>query len=462
MTLGLNPYPDYKNSNVPWLGMIPGHWNLRKMKYIFRERSEKGFPDEPLLAATQTKGVVQKEEYENRTVMALKDLHLLKLVKVGDFVISLRSFQGGIEVAHHQGIISPAYTILTPSTSVYSDYYSKLFKSKPFIENLSLYVTGIRQGQNIDYSRLCRSFLPYPSIAEQEKLADFVNCLDLRINRLIRAKRRMIELLYKQMQAIVQRAVTRGVDRDVTMKPSGLEWLGEIPEHWETRPAKYYYREVDERSTSGNEELLSVSHITGVTPRSQKNITMFMASSYIGHKICRPGDLVINTMWAWMGALGVSDQVGIVSPSYAVYRPTSPNKINATYVDFLLRTRAYISEYICQSAGIRPSRLRLYPEKFLNIPMLLPNKDEQEIIVNTIKQETNQVDRIISNTKDEIRLLQEYRTRMIADMVTGKLDVRGVELPALDESYLVEEDEQLDESDIEDIDKLNDDIVNEQ
>ena len=114
MIADLNPYSAYKGSGVPWLREVPAHWTLRRTKTLLRERSEKGFPDEPLLAATQTKGVVRKEQYENRTVLALKDLHLLKLVRVGDFVISLRSFQGGIEYAREQGIISPAYTILYP------------------------------------------------------------------------------------------------------------------------------------------------------------------------------------------------------------------------------------------------------------------------------------------------------------------------------------------------------------
>ncbi len=116
MNHDLKPYIEYKDSNLPWLGRIPKHWEMVKTKYLFRERSEKGFPHEALLAATQTKGVVTKELFENRTVLALKDLHLLKLVRVGDFVISLRSFQGGIEYAHYQGIISPAYTVLCPAT----------------------------------------------------------------------------------------------------------------------------------------------------------------------------------------------------------------------------------------------------------------------------------------------------------------------------------------------------------
>lgn len=160
-------------------------------------------------------------------------------------------------------------------------------------------------------------------------------------------------------------------------KESRLLWLGRIPSHWTEKRAKYFFREVDERSTTGEEELLSVSHITGVTPRSQKNVTMFKAESYAGHKLCRPSDLVINTMWAWMAALGVAKEFGIVSPSYGVYRPKNHDDLVPEFVDHLLRTQPYASEYWCRSTGIRSSRLRLYPEKFLEIPVACPPRSEQ-------------------------------------------------------------------------------------
>src|SRR5690606_12144892 len=180
---GLKPYPKMKDSGVPWLGEVPEHWELRRTKTLLRERVEKGHPDQPLLAATQSNGVVRKEQYENRTVVALKDLHLLKLVRVGDFVISLRSFQGGIEYAHEQGIISPAYTILYSAYPEMHGYLARLFKSAPYVENLSLYVTGIRQGQNIDYEKLSRAELPIPPLPEQAAIVRFLDYADLRIRR---------------------------------------------------------------------------------------------------------------------------------------------------------------------------------------------------------------------------------------------------------------------------------------
>jgi type I restriction enzyme, S subunit len=142
-------------------------------------------------------------------------------------------------------------------------------------------------------------------------------------------------------------------------KDSLFDWLGKIPSHWEEKRAKWYFDKVDERSETGDEELLSVSHITGVTPRSEKNVTMFQAESYVGHKLCKVGDLVINTMWAWMAALGVSQYDGIVSTAYGVYRPKSKDIFDSRYLDYLLRTKGYAGEYLCRSKGIWTSRLLL-------------------------------------------------------------------------------------------------------
>ena len=445
----LKPYLAMKPSGVEWLGEVPEHWELRRTKTLLRERSEKGFPDEPLLAATQTKGVVRKEQYENRTVLALKDLHLLKLVRVSDFVISLRSFQGGIEYAREQGIISPAYTILYPVERDNHAYLAHVFKSKPYIENLSLSVTGIRQGQNIDYEKLSRSLLPYPSLAEQAIIVRYLDHADRRIQRYIRAKQELIKLQEEQKQALIHQAVTGQIDVRTgqpypAYKPSGVEWLGEMPEHWDLRPAKWHFREADERSETGSEELLSVSHITGVTPRSEKNITMFMAVSHVGHKLCKPGDLVINTMWAWMAALGVARQAGIVSPSYAVYRSHRSSRLLGEYADLLLRTAPYKSEYIRRSTGIRSSRLRMYPEEFLRIKLLCPPPEEQRGIVDVVSKESADARRAIDLAHGELSLLREYRTRLIAEVVTGKLDVREAASRLPDE---VEEPEPLDETD---------------
>ena len=205
------PYPKYRNLDEYWLTFIPAHWKAVKIKFLFDERSEKGYPKEPLLAATQNMGVVPKEKYGQRTVEATKDLEKLKLVKQNDFVISLRSFQGGIERAYYQGIISPAYTIMIPR-GISANYFKHLAKSKVFINLLQTCVTGIREGQNIDYNLLKNIRIPVPPIEEQEQIARYLDSINARIN----ARINEISLLKKYRDSIMSGIVTGETDvRDI-------------------------------------------------------------------------------------------------------------------------------------------------------------------------------------------------------------------------------------------------------
>ena len=205
-------------------------------------------------------------------------------------------------------------------------------------------------------------------------------------------------------------------------KEAGVGWLGSIPTHWPEKRAKYYFKEIDERSQSGEEEMLSVSHITGVTPRSEKNVTMFKAESNVGQKLCQPGDLVINTMWAWMSALGVSNHDGIVSPAYGVYRPRNKQNYDNYFLDHLLRIEGYRSEYICRSTGIRSSRLRLYPDKFLSMPVVCPPQEEQQAITRFLKAQDHLFRKFIRNKRRLIELLKEQKQNIINQAVTRGLD----------------------------------------
>ncbi|MCA1990902.1 MAG: restriction endonuclease subunit S [Coleofasciculus sp. S288] len=205
-------------------------------------------------------------------------------------------------------------------------------------------------------------------------------------------------------------------------KASGLSFIDKVPEHWEVKRAKYFFREIDERSEAGNEELLSVSHITGVTPRSEKNITMFMAESYEGFKLCHPDDLVINIMWAWMGALGLSRHRGIVSSSYGVYRLRDKSCFDSVYLDYLARIPEYVAEYHRRSQGIRSSRLRMYSDDFFQIPIFCPPIDEQRRIVTYINHKLAQIDQFICYKRRLIELLNEQKTALINRTLTRGLN----------------------------------------
>jgi type I restriction enzyme S subunit len=216
--------------------------------------------------------------------------------------------------------------------------------------------------------------------------------------------------------------VIEGLKEYPQYKDSGLRPIGPIPRHWIALRAKHLFHEIDHRSASGKETLLSVSHISGVRRRSETNATMFLAKSNIGHKRCEPNDLVINTMWAWMGALGVSRISGIVSPAYGVYRPRRDSTLLPAYIDHVLRTPGYVAEYTMRSSGVHSSRLRLYPEFFLRIPILVPPPDEQVAIVRFLGHATRRIDRFIRAKRKLIALLNQQKQAIVHSAVTRGLD----------------------------------------
>ena len=421
MIADLKPYSTYKRSGVPWLGEVPAHWTLRRTKTLLHERSEKGFPDEPLLAATQTKGVVRKEQYENRTVLALKDLHLLKLVRVGDFVISLRSFQGGIEYAREQGIISPAYTILYPVQRNNHAYLTHVFKAKPYIEHLSLFVTGIRQGQNIDYQKLARSLLPYPPPPEQAAIVRFLDHADRRIRRNIHAKQKLITLLEEQKQALIHQAVTRGIDPNVRLKPSDVEWLGDVPVHWERRAVWQLFQ-------IGRGKVTSHEYIANHSGSFPLYSSQTANDGVMGHidTFMFDGDFLT---WTTDGA-----------HAGTVFRRSG--KFNCTNVCGTLFPKTQLDldfmRMAIASETKRQVRLDINPKLMNNmmarIRVSVPPYDEQVRITKHVQEIFKPSDSVIERAQLQVGFLREYRTRLIADLVTGKLDVReaAARLPEVD------------------------------
>jgi type I restriction enzyme, S subunit len=444
---GLKPYPATKDSGVTWLGDVPEHWKIMPALAVYRPRQIKnnGLIEKIVLSLSYGRIVVKPPEKLKGLVP--ESFETYQIVDPGNIIVRTTDLQNDqtslrIGQAKDRGIITSAYMCLEPKSLVSSEFAYQYLNAYDLLKVIYAYGSGLRQ--NLDFRDIKRMPVLVPPLPEQAAIVRFLDHADRKIRRYIRAKQKLIKLLAEQKQAIIQRAVTRGLDPNVRLKPSGVEWLGEVPEHWDLRPAKWLYREVDQRSASGEEELLSVSHLTGITPRSEKNITMFMAESYVGHKLCRASDLVINTMWAWMAALGISRQAGIVSPAYGVYRPYPDSQLLADYADLLLRIRPYIAEYICRSTGIQSSRLRLYPEQFLRIPILCPPREEQLKIIAHVNIETAEVSRATMLAHREITLLHEYRTRLIADVVTGKLDVSeaAAQLPNEEQEF-----QQVDESD---------------
>ena len=444
----MKPYPEYKPTGLAWLPEIPKHWTTRKIKYIFRERSEKGYPDEPLLAATQNHGVIPKSLYGARTVEAQKDLHLLKLVRVGDFVISLRSFQGGIEYAYYQGIISPAYTIMIPdSCLIDSGYFRYLAKSPNFIALLQTCVTGIREGQNIDYSTLRRHSLPLPPADEQAQIVRYLDAMTAKINKLIRAKKRQIALLQEQKQAIINQAVTRGLDPEVELKDSGIDWLGPIPKHWTQNKVGHFYKSVlgkmlastPSSNNDSYEKYLCAKdvHFSGIDLSDLKQ--MWFSPEEKKKYMLQKGDLLIVEGGAGAGGSavfnGYEEPVYIQNSIHLLRPQNSKNVVKFLYYWlYSLLGRKYI-DFACNKATIpHYTGDKLFETPFLFIPL-----EEQKQIVAFLDNACEKYNKAISNLNDEISHITEFKNSLISSVITGQVDIRKIALEEVDPADLIAE-----------------------
>lgn len=278
-------------------------------------------------------------------------------------------------------------------------------------------------GQGSTFSELSADYLAtitivVPSLSYQRYVANYLDAETTHIDTLISKKHRLIELLNSRLVCLAEDASSGNGGE----KETGIPSLSNIPSSWRVLRNKVFMRESSDRTPDGSEEMLSVSHITGVTPRSEKTVYMFEAESTIGYKVVRPGDLVINTMWAWMGAAGVARTEGIVSPAYGVYRIDSDIMLPEFY-DILVRTPAYITEMTRFSRGVTSSRLRLYPDEFLRLSAPVPPIEVQREIVDSFHTKRLAIQQICDLLASQIDLLTERRQALITAVVNGELSV---------------------------------------
>ncbi|MGN1219994.1 MAG: restriction endonuclease subunit S [Candidatus Cryptobacteroides sp.] len=419
-------YEKYKDSGQFWLGEVPSHWDFLKMKYVFSERSQKGHPNEPLLSATQNHGVIPQDLYENRVVSATKGLESLKLVEVGDFVISLRSFQGGIEYAYYRGIISPAYTILTPQ-KIEASYFKHLGKSGIFIDLLKSTVTGIREGQNIDYGKLRDYYLPIPPVEEQKAMAAYLDSVTAEIDKAIDQQQRMIDLLNERKQIIIQNAVTKGLDPNVPMKDSGVDYIGQIPASWELKKIKYLASYNDEALPETTKkdteidyvEIGDVSFGQGITNSTKY---LFGDAPSRARRITQKGDIIISTVRTYLKVVAVIDKDDlIVSTGFMVIRPNT-RMIDGQFMSYAVLASSLINEIEKISVGTSYPAVNAW--QVADLKIAYPNsKDEQERIADYLFKVESYVGIAINRHKMAIAVLQERKRIIINDVVTGKIKV---------------------------------------
>lgn len=413
-------YEDYRTSDASWIHQIPKHWNIRKMKFSFKERSEKNHPDEIKLSATQSHGVIPQSMYEdkgNHVVDVNKNFDGLKLVKVGDFVIHLRSFQGGIAYAYYQGIISAAYTILYPLEAEYGKYYKYLFTSNPYIQLLKTCVTGIREGQNIDYNILGNKYIPIPPIDEQEAIVEYLDSKTSKIDSYVAERERELQSLEELKQAEIAHIVTHGLNPAVPMRDSGIPWLGKIPAHWKTEKINAHFKERRVKVSDKDYPALSVAKI-GVVPQLEDAVKTDNGDN---RKLVKQGDFVVNSRSDRKGSCGVAPQDGSVSLINIVLEIIDMDR---DYVHFLFRSNNYIEEFYRNGRGIVADLWTTRYSEMKNIIIPVPPIEEQIAIVDYINAKTSKIDSLIADLTAQIEKLKEYKQRLIADVVTGQIDVR--------------------------------------
>jgi type I restriction enzyme S subunit len=421
-----------RDSGVPWLGEIPAHWKAARLKFLAAEPMAYGasepseFADPSHPRFIRITDISDDGSLREDTFRSLEpEVAAPYLLRAGDLLFArsgatvgktfLFSDRDGsacfagylIRFRCDAGRVSPAFMYAVTQSA----YYWWCIREGTIQATI----------QNFSAEKYGDIVVAVPPLDEQTAIVEYIVRETFPLNALVAAKQRVLDLLAEKRKAIIATAVTRGLDPKVKRRDSGVPWLGEIPAHWEIERARWLFRERDVRSETGEEEMLTVSHLTGVTPRSEKDVNMFEAETNEGYKLCEPGDLVINTLWAWMGAMGIAPVKGIVSPAYNVYEPGP--RLAPAYIDALVRLPVFAQEVTRYSKGVWSSRLRLYPEGFFEVYLPVPPQEEQRAIVEHIARATVKLDAVRAATERTIALLKERRAALIAAAVTGQLDV---------------------------------------
>lgn len=413
-------YSEYKDSGVQWLGEIPSHWELLKMKYAFKERSEKNHPNEEPLCATQSRGVIPQSLYEGRVVVVNKGFEGLKLVKVGDFVISLRSFQGGIEYAYYQGIISAAYTVLQPKESDMAPYFKYMFKSHDYIQLLQTCVTGIREGQNINYPLLAKKAIPIPPMEEQHAIVSYLDTKCSKLDTFISNKEKEITLLQEMKQRVIADAVTRGLNPNVKFKPTNIPWLPEIPEHWNMVKLKALTFEGKNKNKDNLEtNVLSLSY--GKIIRKKNINEGLVPADYATYQIVEPNDIILRLTDLQNDhrslRCGLVKERGIITSAYTCLKMKHGV---AEYFYLLLHSYDIKKVFYSMGGGLRQS---MNYSEITKLIVPIPPIEEQHAIVSYITERVAKIDSLLEKLNKEIECIKEYKQRLISDVVTGQIKV---------------------------------------
>lgn len=428
----LRPYPAYKDSGSPWLMEVPSHWGVRNLRTLIRTRNERNRPDLPLLSVAREKGVFVRsltDSDENHNVIP-EDLSNYKVARSGNLVINkMKAWQGSMGVAPCDGIVSPAYFVFDFAVGN-RGFGQALLRSRPYIAHFGQASDGVRIGQwDLTIAGMRQIPVLLPPFEEQAAIVHFLGHVNRQLDRTIRTKRKMIALLLEQKQAIIHRAVIRGLDPTVPLRPSSITWLGDIPTHWEETALRRYWRVTDCKHltvpfVADGIPLASVVEVQSFTlnlDRCKKTKPSWYRMLIEGDRKPRRGDLIYCRN-ASVGACALveTDIDFAMGQDVCLIRSKLQNQ---RFLNYQLHSPFMDHQLELLLVGSTFKRINVADIKALTV--IVPPRKEQDAICEHLDRDLVVFDTAIARLEREIELLQEYRTRLTADVVTGKLDVRA-------------------------------------
>ena len=411
---------EMKDSGISWVGEIPTNWTIGRIGGLYSLRNQKVSDKDYEPLSVTMKGVLPQLETAAKT----NDGDNRKLVRKGDFAINSRSDRrGSCGIADRDGSVSLINTILKPRNQMNARYYNWLFHTPMFADEFYKWGHGIVDDLwSTNWEEMKKIQIPFPSLAEQQRIAEFLDRECGKIDGLKEDIQAQIDTLEQYKRSVITEAVTHGLNPSAPMKDSGINYISEHPIHWSLRRLKYILNERNERSVTGTEELLSVSLYKGVIPSTEMTNRTMQADSLIGYKRVHKGDLVFNKLNPGMARFGCSDYDGITSPDFAVYI-VNENYCNAKFLQYLLKTDFYVEKIKSVSMGVGDGFTRLYSNQLYEFFVALPPRDEVSIIINYLDNKCAEIEQIIADKKLQIETLDGYKKSLIYEYVTGKKEV---------------------------------------
>ena len=414
-------YNAYKDSGVKWIGEIPSHWKTTKLKHIIVKLYREKRPNSELLVCSNKGKVIKKGDSKIGLVADNDDIY--QGVCKGDLLIhGMNTWHGAIAICNFDGMCTPVVHVCDSKQN--KTYIALYLQFMAISKVFKLISNGVRQNTSDfrSWDKVGAIPIMVPPLHEQQAIVDYLKDKTLKIEQYVSARERERELLDSLKQSEIANVVTKGLNPNVKMKDSGIPWIGEIPEHWEVKKMRSIFRLAHEKTEKERTDLLSLSQYTGIRYKSQCDKTgMFEAESTVGYNIVHKGQFVMNIMLAWNGSYAVSDLEGIISPSYCIF--DFKEDCDKRYFNYLLRTEMYQGEFKANSKGLIDSRLRLYPDYFFPIGVIVPPIEEQKAISDYIDSKLQKIDQYMSDLQREIDYLKEFKQRLISDAVTGQLCV---------------------------------------